>query len=164
MKRITSIAVIVVSALFVGLAFCEPGEPTAYQRVHHHYEAIRQALLQETIEGIDVCASEIRKASEDVDSLDDSIEPEQKAVSKKVVADIHGAADRLARVTSLVEAREGFGILSEHLIRYQQLSSAGDSLAVYCSMVKKSWLQPQGEIGNPYVEPSMASCGEPLSK
>lgn len=164
MKTTALITVIVASALFAGLALCGPAEPTAYQHVIHHYEKIRQALLQESIEGIDVCATEIRNASKDFDSLVDSIEPEQKAVGKKVIADIQGAADRLTHAATLVEAREGFGTLSEHLIRYHELTSGGKSLAVYCSMVKKSWLQPQGEIGNPYVEPSMASCGEALRK
>jgi hypothetical protein len=40
-------------------------------------------------------------------------------------------------------------------------STPGDRPAVaYCSMEKKSWLQPRGEITNPYVAAPMRACGE----
>ena len=37
----------------------------------------------------------------------------------------------------------------------------GDKPVVaYCSMEKKSWLQPKGAITNPYVDAAMRACGE----
>jgi hypothetical protein len=38
---------------------------------------------------------------------------------------------------------------------------SGDDLPVvmYCPMVKRSWLQPAGEVGNPYHGQKMANCG-----
>ena len=34
----------------------------------------------------------------------------------------------------------------------------------FCSMTQKVWLQPSGEIGNPYYGQSMARCGEFVSQ
>ena len=33
-------------------------------------------------------------------------------------------------------------------------------VVAYCSMAKHSWLQPKGEIENPYFDASMRACGE----
>jgi hypothetical protein len=38
------------------------------------------------------------------------------------------------------------------------------TIVAFCSMTKKSWLQPKGEIGNPYYGKSMPRCGEVVSK
>jgi hypothetical protein len=44
--------------------------------------------------------------------------------------------------------------------------AAGEGPAVlYCSMKKRSWLQPDGETtGNPYYGREMPSCGEVISR
>ena len=34
----------------------------------------------------------------------------------------------------------------------------------FCSMAQKVWLQPSGEIGNPYYGQSMAWCGKFVSQ
>ncbi len=31
---------------------------------------------------------------------------------------------------------------------------------VFCPMAKKAWIQPEGEIGNPYLGQEMPTCGE----
>lgn len=35
-----------------------------------------------------------------------------------------------------------------------------DVKEAYCPMVKKSWLQKDGSIRNPYYGPAMPTCGE----
>lgn len=30
---------------------------------------------------------------------------------------------------------------------------------MYCPMVKRSWLQPEGDVGNPYFGRKMPGCG-----
>jgi hypothetical protein len=39
-----------------------------------------------------------------------------------------------------------------------------NTVVVYCAMAEKVWIQPKGEIGNPYYGQSMARCGEVVSK
>jgi hypothetical protein len=65
----------------------------------------------------------------------------------------------VAASSDLAKARTSFGALSDEMIKMRS-STKGARPAVYaCSMLKKSWLQPKGQVGNPY-DPSMAMCGE----
>jgi membrane fusion protein, copper/silver efflux system len=78
---------------------------------------------------------------------------------KNIVA----AAEALAKTTSLDAARTAFAKLSDAVIAYaeQTKTNPGDGVnAMYCPMVKKSWLQKGDKVRNPYLGSSMPSCGE----
>ena len=69
-------------------------------------------------------------------------------------------ADALATAKDMAAARAAFAALSDEMIKFRA-SAGGDRPAVaYCSMEKKSWLQPKGTITTPYVAASMRACGE----
>jgi len=65
----------------------------------------------------------------------------------------------LATVANLKFARGSFAMLSEEVIRFRDARAGNRPVVVYCSMEKKSWLQPKGAVTNPYVNDSMRSCG-----
>lgn len=80
----------------------------------------------------------------------------------KAAAAIDAAAD-------IERARDAFGPLSDAVIaRVQAEGAAGfsDLRLAYCPMVKRSWLQREAQIRNPYYGKAMLGCGEfkPLSK
>ena len=66
----------------------------------------------------------------------------------------------IAAVTLLVAYGNGF-----RTILVSAFNAFGKSTVVaWCSMSKKSWLQPAGEIGNPYYGKEMPRCGEVVGK
>lgn len=69
------------------------------------------------------------------------------------------AAGRLAASADSAGARKAFGDLSAAMVRYRAMNGDRDSMVVHCDMVKKDWVQPKGEIGNPYTGKAMARCG-----
>ena len=50
------------------------------------------------------------------------------------------------------------------MVRYRQLVPDPQPVVVFCSMAQKVWLQPKGEIGNPYYGSSMLRCGKVVSR
>ena len=79
------------------------------------------------------------------------------------------AAAALEAAGDLKAARDAFGPLSDAVIARVQAASgkeAADLRVAYCPMVKRSWLQRDGQIRNPYYGSQMLTCGElkPLKK
>jgi hypothetical protein len=76
---------------------------------------------------------------------------------------IEAAATALSQATEIGAAREAFGRLSDAVIAYAdgtRTSPGADVATVYCPMVKKSWLQKNGDVKNPYFGKAMPGCGE----
>ena len=108
------------------------------------YESVRQALLSDDANAVRARAADLAKAAAD---------SEQDAVASN--------AQRVANAGGLEAERTAFADLSDAMIRYRAGSSEEPKpVVVYCSMAKRSWLQPKGEISNPYYDASMRSCGE----
>ncbi len=99
--------------------------------------------------------------------IDGSVTKVQKAANEIATAaheaEAHAIAERssdLAKARDLAAARQAFAALSDEVIEYYE-TNGGDRLAVvYCDIEKKSWLQPGGRIGNPYVDRNRRRCGE----
>ena len=107
------------------------------------YESARVALMTHNVPKIQSAAAALAK---------DARAAKQAAIAAK--------ADALAKATSLPAAKTAFGALSDEMIRYRTVVKAKEPIVVYCSMEKKSWLQPKGAVVNPYVEAPMRGCGE----
>ena len=76
---------------------------------------------------------------------------------------IAAAATGLSATADIAAARAAFSKLSDALIAYAEQTKAatGDGVtAMYCPMVKKSWLQKGTAVKNPYFGKAMQSCGE----
>lgn len=73
------------------------------------------------------------------------------------------AARLVADATDLKAAREAFGPLSEAVIasaKSEGWKDLGDVKLAFCPMVKRSWLQKDEKIRNPYYGSAMLECGE----
>ena len=106
------------------------------------YESARQALMTQNVPKIQSAAAALAK---------DARAAKQDAVAAK--------ADALSKATTFPAAKTAFGALSDEMIRYRAAVKAKEPIVVYCSMEKKSWLQPKGAVVNPYLDASMRSCG-----
>jgi hypothetical protein len=124
--------------------------PAGFDAVLGHYEAVRKALLADTVAGIPNHAAAIGKLA--------------KGAPADLAPKIAEAATRLAAAKNLEAARDAFYELSKPMVRWREVAGSKANVVAYCSMSKRSWLQPKGEIGNPYYGKSMATCGEVVSK
>ena len=137
MKRI--IITITALAVFLFALAASAGQPSLFDR----YEAARQALLSGSLDDVHRTASEL---------ADTASALKQRKIAERATA--------LSTAADLKGARDSFAMLSEEVIYYRDVRSGPRPVVVYCSMEKKSWLQPKGAITNPYVDASMRSCGE----
>ncbi len=105
------------------------------------YESVRQGLLKGSLvdarKNAAALATEAKKAK-------------QAAVAEK--------ADAVAKSADLSAARETFSALSDEMLKIREAAKGDRPAVYYCPMVKKSWLQPKGEVGNPY-DAAMEKCG-----
>jgi hypothetical protein len=155
-------------AAVVSAVVAAASEPSAFDRMLVHYEAVRQALLHDTTDGVAEEAAEIERLAETVAN---ESEPAAAGVGADDVADLQQllpslreAAARLARTGTVEGARGAFGDLSKEMVRYRQMTPDPEPVVVFCPMVQKVWLQPGREIGNPYHGQSMPRCGEIVSE
>jgi uncharacterized protein DUF3347 len=75
---------------------------------------------------------------------------------------IDTAAVQLASTTTLADARDRFGALSEAIIAYKDglhLKTGDGVKQAFCPMVVKPWLQKGETISNPYYGSEMLTCG-----
>ena len=139
----------------------------AFESVLQPYESVRAALVAD-----DFAASRepARALEEAIGALGDlTAETAGVPVGKldevrALLPELRGAAGELPAAGDLQETRDAFYALSKPLVRWRQ--AAGDGPAVvYCSMKKRSWLQPgDADVGNPYYGQQMARCGDVVSK
>ena len=110
--------------------------------------AIQAALARDTTVGVAAQAKALREAA---------------AALGEPGAAIAAAADDLTAQTTLVDARKAFGAMSEALVAsvHSGAVALGDGVRIgYCPMVRKSWLQKDGPVANPYYGQKMLTCGE----
>ncbi len=73
------------------------------------------------------------------------------------------AAAAVEKATDLNAAREAFGGLSDAVIAAAKAdgwADVKDLKLAYCPMAKRSWLQAQPTVENPYYGKAMSNCGE----
>jgi protein SCO1/2 len=110
--------------------------------------AIQHALAQDTMVGVVAQATALRAAA---------------AALGAPGAEIAAGAGDLAQQTTIADARRAFGTMSEALVASVKNGAVvvGDGIRVgYCPMVRKSWLQKDGAVANPYYGQKMLTCGE----
>lgn len=77
--------------------------------------------------------------------------------------EIEKAAKTMGQAADLKGARDAFGPLSDAVIAAAKAEGwkdlSGLKLA-YCPMAKRSWLQKEDTIRNPYYGTTMSTCGE----
>lgn len=167
MKRPRTI-VLLAMVLAFGLGPTLAGKSSTFDSMLTHYESIRQALVNDGTEDV---ADNARRIQHLVHALEAEFSAEAAGIRPDTADDlrpllpsIREAAEQLAGSASIAEARESFGKLSKALVQYRQMIANPSPVVAFCSMVDEVWLQPKGEIGNPYFGQSMATCGEFISE
>jgi hypothetical protein len=140
---------------------------TTFENVMEHYEPIRLALLEDSMEGVNdhgrAIAAELRALESDFSAERAGASDEAAAIVEEKLDEMIAAADAIAEAASLEAARDGIYALTKPMVRWRLGVAESDRPAVaYCPMYKRSWLQPDGQIGNPYG--GMPRCGEIVSK
>ena len=140
---------------------------TVFVDIAEHYEAIRQALIRDSTDGVTANARSIRAAAA---ALQMNFSADQAAVAaaeaamvRELLPEVEERAADLAAASGLQDARSAFAELTKPLVRWQSVVTGDRPVVVYCPMEKKSWLQPDEPVGNPYA-PSMLRCGEIVSR
>ena len=141
---------LVVSAF--GYVLAAPPATSAEQLLDQYF-IIQKSLASDSIDGVATAKAQLAKITHQAAGA----EP-QTRTQLTAIAD---AATKL-QASNLKSARDGFGELSDKLIAYLQAtgSKRNPPYQFFCSMAKKSWLQPSKETRNPYYGSSMPTCGE----
>lgn len=124
------------------------------------YEEARLLLAGDEIDGLGPRAGRLARSLE---MAEQTFAGEPADAVSRYLAEASAAADALAEASDLEAAREAFGEVSRFLIA---LAAADPRLAegrqVYeCPMTDTfpKWLQPEGDLENPYMGQGMLSCG-----
>ena len=142
MNRVAMAAAIAL-LLFVGVHASE-----SMKAIVASYMDIHGRLFRDNMEGVTQAAAAIER---------------QASRMGPTGADIAKAAKGMEAATDLKIARENFGALSDAVIaagKAEGWKDLPDVKQAYCPMAKKSWLQKDGSIRNPYYGPVMPTCGE----
>jgi hypothetical protein len=162
------VATIVIAALVAvaGAGGAVAGEH-AFAGIASEYEEIRQALIQDSTEGVQERALAIQftasRLSRSFSADAAGVAEKDAAAARALLPEITERAGRLAAAEGLAAVRSELAELTKPLVRYLPLVQGPRPIVVYCPMVKKSWLQPDEAIGNPY-DPSMLRCGEVVGR
>jgi hypothetical protein len=142
-------------------------ESNAFRDISAHYEAIRLALVDDSLADVADHARAIEhrvhELAKDFDAKSAGVPAEKSAECKGLLPEVASAAAALAEKESLDGAREALFELSKPMGRYRKLAGIEGTTVVFCSMAKKAWIQPHGEIGNPYMGEAMPTCGEVIA-
>jgi Cu(I)/Ag(I) efflux system membrane fusion protein len=147
MKSLRTLAV-VVAAVCLAAGAASVAASDALKAVVGSYLEIQTQLASDKTDGVKASATSLASRAE---ALGDAGAPVAKAA--KAVAD----------APDLKAAREAFGPLSDAVIaaaKAEGWKDLGDVKLAYCPMVKRSWLQKEEKINNPYYGSAMATCGE----
>jgi len=143
--RSMMLLVIILSCFVVGCsADVKPGDA-----IFDAYLKIGAALSQDQLSG----------AVKHAQVLQNVIATTDQTKAKELKPDV----DILANAKSLDDARKSYERLSSNLsIRKNELGIQANEY--YCPMLKKTWLQKDEKVMNPYAGKDMAGCGEKKSK
>lgn len=149
------------------LSLAAAQEVDAFREISEHYEAIRLSLVKDTMMDVTEHARAIEhrvhQLGEDFEAAEAGVPADNSAEFQALLPEVASAAALLAASETLGQAREALFDLSKPMGRYRKLAGIEGSMVVYCSMAKKAWIQPHGDIGNPYLGEEMTNCGEVIA-
>ncbi len=156
---------IVLASVLLGFGGPLPASSeTLFTALLEPYERIRLDLVQDRGENVQAQARRLQQVAREMASVE---EPERLAVGasrvpevQRLVPELEAAAAKLVAAETMEQRRLALAELTRPLVRYRGLVEGERPLVAYCSMAKRAWLQPAGEIGNPYMGQRMPGCGE----
>ena len=138
MKRMLLLAVV---GLLLGAGSAAAEAPAEVAAPYLHIQA---ALAADSTDGVTDAAKSIVAAAADLGDAGAAI----------VVA-----ANAVSLADDLVKSRAAFGLLSNAVIKYSDDAGLGELKIAFCPMARKSWIQEDGDIANPYHGSEMLRCG-----
>jgi hypothetical protein len=136
---------------------------TAFSMTMRAYENIRVSLASNSVDGVAKRAAGIARiaesAAKDYKAADAGIAANHEAEGQAALAKVASAATALSRTSEISVARAVFADLSTAMIELRGIAEGNKGRVATCPMLKQSWIQPDGKIGNPY-DASMPECGE----
>ena len=152
------------SLLLLATALPATAQETAFQDLFNHYETVRQNLVLDTHEGAAQEGQAIHGILKDLTTNWSTeragIDPTQAEAVRDLLPLLTEAATQLAEASDIQSTRDAFYELSKPLVRLRGSLTGERPVVAYCAMSRRSWLQPAGELGNPYHGQSMPTCGE----
>lgn len=162
MIRQLALAIVLSSVVPLGAAD-NPGKCPAcsFTAVQQPYDAVRLALSADRLPAAKKEALKLRMAAEAEAAWAKTAAGRGPELAKPFTA-VAAGASKIEWAPSITDARKAFGESSEALRAALKIAERDDFLVVYCPMVKLHWLQPRGEIRNPYGS-TMPNCGRVLN-
>jgi len=149
-----SLAILALAVALVAGLLASPAARAAdtgpFTEMAEHYEVIWRSLAGDTVDDVAEHARAIAEIAEEAD---------HPAAGREIAPEIAQSAVALATAEDISAARQAFGDLTKPLVRYRKAVGAERLKVAYCPMANKAWLQPEGEIGNPYYGSEMLTCG-----
>ena len=153
--------------MIASVSAIEGMEATAFSDIFGHYEAIRQALIEDSTEGVAEHARAISAAAarleRDFTASAAGVDSGDAAAVKELLPLIEERSMKVASAPDIASIRTEFAVLTKPLVRYHALVQGSRPVVAYCPMEKRAWLQPDEPIGNPYA-PNMLRCGEVVQR
>lgn len=158
MIRRIALVLFLLSVLPLGAAD-NPGKCPAcsFNAVQQPYDALRLALSADRLPAAQKEAARLRTAAQAEEAWAKTATGRGPELVKPFT-NVAAAASRIERASSITDARKAFGESSEAMRAALKIAERDDFLVVFCPMVKLHWLQPKGEIRNPYGA-AMPNCG-----
>jgi len=150
--NVLALAVALIAGLLAAPA-ARAADETPFAEMAGHYEAIWRTLAGDSVDGVAEHARAIAAVADEADH------PAAARETAPAILEHARALTQKAAAGDLDAAREAFGELTKPLVRYRKAVGAERLKVAYCPMAKKVWLQPEGEIGNPYYGSEMLTCG-----
>lgn len=171
-KTLTLVALTSLLAVCVlaAAAMAADAEKPTFHTVLDHYEAVRTVLVMDTVDDSADHAKAIETGlaslHHNFDAAAAAVKLESKDKALDLLGKMHVAATSLAKATQardLDATRDAFYELSKPMVQYRELMTGEKPVVAYCPMEKKSWLQAEDAIGNPYAGQSMPTCGSVIA-
>lgn len=154
----------IVALALSGPMLAEKPGPDAFKELSGHYDVIRLALLSDSMGGVEAEAEALAKKAAALRGKLSDVTPETGASDHDKLAKaldlIEKSAGTLARISDLEPARDELFVLTKPMVMVRKLTGDPHTIVAYCSMSQKAWVQPKGELGNPYMGQKMPRCGE----
>ncbi len=121
------------------------------------YFQIRKQLAQDSLLDMNQKISLINNRANAILQADKSLDI--KSIVEGITSSTKGLTEK-----DIVKVREAFLVLSDSMVQYMKTYMKGDAQEkgyklFFCGMEKKSWVQQEEKVGNPYVSAKIAFCG-----
>jgi len=157
MKNILIVALLVV---FGGL-FAESMFDMTMQEISKDYIKVQKILAADKTEGVNEIAGNMLKKAGKLDAK--KAKGEHASKYAKMPEQLKESTMSLKKAKNIKSMRKAFGEMSKPMAMWTSLNKPADTYVVYCPMAKKSWLQDNEDVANPYYGSEMLKCGEVVS-